>query len=491
MAARMKRRRRSCLVKEWAGILTEYGAPLPQSNRISLRLPANDVGKALCLGYNAVMSGRLLLLSCLFFLSLPSPALETQFGGNFAYEVFHSPAELPEPTRTTDHILHLTPELDLKFNKRSRMHFKPTLRANVSTEEKPENLFLNVQEAYWEIKTHPIRLKIGQNTYNWGVLDGYSTMDVVNGRTMFNPLATDKRGAPTVDIQYEGDKFQIQALYIPAQARTLPPSADSRWLPRNVIISDTKVKSFTFLVPTSDFNYYYSGYEELDHALDHNFGLRLTGRWGDFDLALMGFEGNTTSPQFLLNVTGTTVVATPGAEVIQVTSDIGLRPVYYRQRAAGLSVVWAPEDFIIKFESTYVDSITETNYIAPWYWQNGLGIEKPFNIGSTSLTFIVQGYYGDNEDPVDNILTSTTRLFDQAALAGLRASFTPETNLLMSYFHDIANDGAYAHLAVDHKFSESLKAELSGDLLTGDPGSSVIGTYDKNDRVVFKLSYLW
>ncbi|MBY0386087.1 hypothetical protein K2X05_13090, partial [bacterium] len=114
-------------------------------------------------------------------------AAEIEWSGEFRSEGHFYGEKLSAPTRTTDVILQATTDFDLKFNSRSRMHLKPLLRSNLSTKEKPENLFLNLQEAFWEIKTQPLKIKLGSNTYHWGVLDGYSPMDITNGRVLFNP----------------------------------------------------------------------------------------------------------------------------------------------------------------------------------------------------------------------------------------------------------------------------------------------------------------
>jgi len=428
----------------------------------------------------------------LFVVTFLSTAVETTFSGLIGIEEQYYSDELPEPTRQNDELIYFQPELDLKFNRRSRMHFKPSVRANISTDETPEQVFLNVQEAYWEIKTHPLRLRLGQNTYNWGVLDGYSTLDIVNGRVMFNPLQAERRGAPTVDIQYEGDWLQLQLLYIPAQARTLMPSADSRWLPRDVLINTDSLDQVVLLPPS--FRYFYLKKAELDDALSNNYGARLTSRWNDFDFSLMFFEGSSQMPQFtivapfVLVDPGDPVLGTP--EVIQATGDVGITPLYFRQRAVGGSIVWAPSDLILKLESTYVDSISKNPLISEWAWQNGVGIEYPWNIGTSSFTSVLQVYYGENKDPVDNMVSSAGRLFDRAAIFGTRWSLSTDFNCLFSFLYDYEFETNYLRLAMDYKFTDNFRIDIAGDFIDGDRGT-FLGSYAKNDRYSLKLSYLW
>lgn len=413
-------------------------------------------------------------------------ALETTLGGDITYENFYYWQKLSDPTRTVDHIFYLRPQLDLKLNRKYQIHLKPILRFNSSTEETPERLFLNVQEAYWEAKGDTVRVKLGQNVYHWGVLDGYSTMDVVNGRVLFNPLFADKRGAPTVDVQYDAGPLQIQALYIPVQARTLFPSADSRWLPREVLVNASSEQE-TVLLPTS-FKYYYPGTQELDNALKHNYGLRFSGRHEDIDAALVYFEGSSITPQVRPILEADVVSIQPN--ILLGKSDIGLIPVYYRQRTAGLSLIWAPSDFVFKFESTYISTISKDPIVPPWLWQSGLGVEYPWSIGETTITFVAQGYHGENKDLKDNMLSSSTRLFDNAGLLAARVAFPSDTNLLLSSVFDFASGGNYMRFQLDRKFYDHFKMEFMGDFLQGKSGS-LLGTYTKNDRLNLRISYLW
>jgi len=427
-------------------------------------------------------------LLSLFFAVPTASALDTQFNGFISVQDQYYFEKIADPTRQNDVIAELQLELDLKYNKLSRMHFKPLLRSNVATTEKPEQAFLNVQEAYWEIKPNPFRVRLGENTYNWGVMDGYSTQDVVNGRVLYDPLSSDRRGAPTVDFQYGGDTVQVQALYIPAQSRTLLPSSDSRWLPRDVIINTASADQSAEIRLPDTFHYYFPGYDELNHALANNYGVRVSGHLDTMDVAAIYFEGMSTIPQFRLLANGTVVSVNP--QIIQATSDIGIIPVYYRQRAMGISGVWAPSDIIMKFESTYIDSLTDDPLISPWSWQNGLGFEKPWNVGSTTITSILQFYYGKNEAPAQNLVSSSGRLFDRAAIIGLRWGLTDATNMLASFLYDYDHGGNYAHLGFDSKFTDNFKGEIAGDVINGDRGT-FLGTYANNARVSVRLSYLW
>lgn len=420
------------------------------------------------------------------FFSFVSTAAEITWSGEIRSEGHFYIEELPAPTRTTDGILQGTFELDVKFNNRSRMHFKPVVRSNLSTSEKPEQLFLNAQEAYWEIKTEPVKIRLGSNTYHWGVLDGYSTMDVTNGRVLYNPLSSDKRGAPSIHLSSDWDWVQAQALYIPRQARTLFPSADSRWLPREVLINASTAEQ-TILLP-STFNYFSPGYQELDQALQNNFGVKLDSRWNDFDFSVMYFEGASITPQTRILFSADVVSIDP--DILQARTDIGLIPVYFKQQTSALSTTWTQSAFVLKLESTYSKSSSKDSILPPWSWQNGLGVEIPWNFGEVGTTFLIQTYYGENEDALDNLISSSSRLFDRSVLLGIRCSFSTETTLTSSFLYNYRDESSYGRLQFDHKWSTHWKSSLTLDALQG-TANTLLGTYDKNDRAILTLSYLW
>ncbi len=428
-------------------------------------------------------------MGCLLFIfsTFLIHAAEFEWSGELRGESHIYAEQLTSPTRQFEGILQSIMDFDLKFNRRSRLHFKPNLRSNVSTQQHPENLFLNMQEAYWEIKLETLKLKIGSNTHHWGVLDGYSTMDVTNGRVLFNPLSSEKRGAPGVHLSSEFGSLQIQALYIPRQARTLFPSTDSRWLPREVLVNASTADQ-TILLPSS-FQYYYPGYQDLQNALDNNFGVKLDYRFSDIDTSLMFFEGTSINPQTRVQFAADVVSINP--DVLLARTNVGIIPVYFKQRTVGTSATWTQDSFVMKLESTYSDSIPDDPIIPPWSWQNGVGVEIPWSLtDNTSATVLLQTYYGENKDALDNLMSSSTRLFDRSILLGLRVSFSTETNCTASFLYNYRDESSYARLQAETKWSEHWKSSLTVDALQGQ-SDTLLGTYDKNDRAILSLSYLF
>lgn len=414
-----------------------------------------------------------------------SAAADIRWNSTFSSETHLYYNKLPAPTRTTDPILWVKPELDIKFNKTSRIYLKPTLRANPASSDKQEQVFFNPAEMYWDIKLNPVRIDLGYNVHNWGVLDGYSPLDIVNGRVLFNPLASSRRGSGMVDLQYTNDWFKVEGLYIPRQSRTLLPSTDSRWLPRSFILNSEALNE-TVLLPAS-FNYYYPGYMQVDHALNNNFGLKISSTLGSFDLNVVYFNGMSNNTQVAPTFQADVVSLNPN--ILQARTDIGLTPVYFRTETYGANLVWAPEDFVIRLETAYARTTKTAPTLPEWSWQSGVALELPINFSRYTLTSVFQFYYGKNKDPAENLVSSSSRVFDRAFLIGERIEWTASLSSLLTYMHDYKNNGYYLMFNSTYSLTDSLKMTLQLDTLGGNK-NSLFGTYDKNDRTILTLSYL-
>lgn len=443
--------------------------------------------------FHTNMRTRLCSCSTLSFMSwlltlliLTAQGAETRWNGTLSSETFTYFEEAPDPTRTVDTLIWLKPELDVKINKRSRFFLKPILRINPSTEESPEYCFFNPAEMYWDIKLKSLRINLGSNIHNWGNLDGYSPLDIVNGKTLYNPLASDRRGTPMVDIALSGEDIKFQALFIPKQARTLLPSADSRWLPRQFIVNASN-ENETVLLP-STFQYYYPGYIEFNHALDANFGARLSKTWGALDSHLIYFQGMSNNTQISPTFQADVVAIDP--LVLQARSDIGIYPVYFRTETTGVSFVWAPSDIIFKLESAYARTMEKHPTLPDWSWQSGLAVEVPSQIFSLNTTTVFQYYYGENKDPAENLVSSSSRIFDRAALIGQRVEWMDGMDSFVSLLYDYENQGHLIIAKLNYSLSDNWKASGELDFLDGDD-DSILGTFKNNDRFVFTLSYLW
>ena len=389
-------------------------------------------------------------------------------------------------------IANIKLESQYKFTNSLRLKFNPYGRFNFSTNSDLEKEFIDLPEAYLEFRQYPARIRIGNNTYNWGVLDGYSPVDVLNQSAYFHPLNPTKLGTLGADLQYEHHLFQLNLVFIPKQRKALFPGEDSRWLPQDFI---TNVDSGDTLIelPSSP-SYYYVHAKELDRALHNNFGAKMSFRTGNWDIHLNYFEGSNFTPEMNVLVTAdATEITSGGKQVIQAQENIGIQPEYFRTRMSGASLVWAPEDIILRFETAYFDSITSLEQnpnISPWFWQNGIAIETNFALGRSTLTLLIQGYFSKNPTLSDNLASSSARVFDEAGLIGLRWAPSDSTTVFGSGMYDFKSKGYFTLAGASVSLAEDLKSELIYMSIGGDE-QTLMGTYRRNDQVTLNLDYFF
>jgi hypothetical protein len=323
---------------------------------------------------------------------------------------------------------------------------------------------------------------------NWGTMDIYSPMDVVNQRVYFYPLDPPKRGAPMIDFQVADNGWSFTALYIPWQAKAILPSTDSRWLPRQTLLNlqDNEGK---LLLPTNP-QYNYGDATQLNDALENNFGFNLSKHWDSLDVHLIYFNGTTSEPTFNWTTAtpAQTVSLTP--PVLQLNGTITLLPVYYRTETTGFGFSTTAGPVIIRGETAYTNAISSgaNDYFSAWSWQNALGVEKNFDFSSTTLTVVLQYYNGKYPNPADNLISSRVRLFDNTPALGFHWSLSDDKTIYGMVMYEIPQDGAIAVLGYQMKLTDSIHWDISYRELTANkPG--LIQTYNDNNHADMKLIY--
>ena len=388
---------------------------------------------------------------------------------------------LPNPTRQQDQVVRVTPNAKYKSGS-VRFQTQFTARTNSASKVPVEQFLLNLTEAFLEWRKYPVNLKLGVNTHNWGYMDGFSPLDVVNTKVYLDLLNSEKRGSPGLDITYEADTWSFQGLYIPVQQLPVMPATDSRWLPRFFLI-DTALDDITLQLP-KEFDYIYGSEEIFDQALANNFGFRFQKRFSKADLGLVYFEGVAQAPQFGIEVTGSLI----DANTILVDSDVRLTPLFHRQRVSGVQLAYTISDIILKIESAYTEAITNNSEIPTWTYQNALGLEIPFYIGSRTLNVLVQGYYGDSDIGKDNLLSSSTRIFDESAALGFRYGIDSHTSILATGVYDFSTDSYFAHAQFNKGIGKYAEVMLAYDFFAGEE-TTLLGSFNRNERVTFRLAF--
>ena len=395
----------------------------------------------------------------------------------------------PSPLAPTNQFLE-TAQLGLpttfRYQHDFKLRFDPVFQADPLNNSITERYWFDAPEGFAQYQHEGWTTQIGYNVFTWGVTDGFNPLDIVSARREQDPLRPQKLGAPSVTLKKDIDNFSFEGIFIPWQRQTVLPGIDSRWLPRQVVRSQSFIfqgETGTLNLP-ANINYSYLPYVQKDNALEKNYGFRsqVQGLVEGLDASLEYFEGAAPVPAVLavVNATGTQLFP---SYALNVEPNIQLQAEYYRQRVFGGSLVYANFGSIFRFEAAITRLISEGQELPGNSEAYVLGVERPFPLGPDALTVLVQGTYVRQTIPIQNATTDLSRVFDRAALCGLRYAFNEKFTVLGSALFDTESHGEYAHLEGGYALSDSVKLGLAGDDFWG-AAATPTGTYNKNERVI-------
>lgn len=419
--------------------------------------------------------------------------------------------KLDPDTKTARDIFTLKIPASLKNGRAVRFRFLPVLQADPENPsrvdpqhpDRNERYYWDIQEGYLQLQFLPWTFQIGQNVQTWGDTDVFNPIDVVNARRYYDPFLSEKLGSPTVLIKREWETVIAEALYIPWQPETLLPGEQSRWLPRDIYHSRAfdgqsdglgHTFSGTVNVP-ANLSYHFGRKAVLSAATRDNFGARLKFRLPGFDWTLAGFQGAAVSPAVnITDLPGASITLNPGSSKADITlgPNVYLQALYYKTRMLGTSFVLVAGDFLVKGASAQNHVVSKldgviANRLPKDDWSNALGLERTFTVGAGSLTALLQGTYVKRDENLDSGSVSLARMFDQAAMVGLRWAPNEKWTVLASALYDIKYKGNLQHAEAAYKFADGFTGKLSGDLLDGET-QTPLGTYRRNDRVMLSLN---
>gem|GEM_PF-1332332 len=383
----------------------------------------------------------------------------------------------------------------LRYNRSLRFRVQPLVQWDPDNPSQKERYYQDLQEGYVQWQSLPWTVQAGYNIQSWGDTDVFNPLDVVNARRYYDPFRSEKMGAPTLLLKREWERFFLEALWIPMQRETVVPGDNSRWLPRELYKSRTIDNSFgpSVLSLPSNIQYRYQQHITQDNALKHNFGARLKFRFTGFDWTLAGFEGASVAPAVNIRSLRALTTVAFDAQTLQINVDpntpITLRAIYYKTRMMGTSFVWVLGDYLVKGASAYTKVISKlpNDQLPLDSHENALGLERSFSLGSGTLTALAQGTYVNRKDKVDGNSVSLSRMFDKAAMVGLRWAPSEKITGTASFLYDIRYKGHFEHLDLGIKIADGWNAKIAGDIMSGKP-ETPIGTYDRNDRVTVSLN---
>lgn len=349
-----------------------------------------------------------------------------------------------------------------------------------------ERLYFDLREAYLQFRLRPFSLSLGNQIFNWGVSDGFSPADLVNSRRYVSPLSTEKLGAPAATLSWIQGNFDLELIFIPQQRRSILPGEDSRWLPRSVYVARS-FEGVRLELPSS-LQYHYVTHEILDDADKGNYGGRIRGQILGFDIGLLYFAGMANSPSVNLVASGQLLPGTP--QRLLVDPNLGLKPIFFKRRSYGGTLVYTLGDFIFRYEGVGTQEISANrNRALPGdSHEHIISGEREFSVADGALTVQLQTTYGHYATNSENGTTSIGRIFERAIVGGLRYAWAERYAFIGTMVYDGYRKGAVYGLNFDYKAADTLSLSLAGSIIDGQ-GLTPLGTYKKNDLLVFSARY--
>ena len=244
-----------------------------------------------------------------------------------------------------------------------------------------------------------------------------------------------------------------------------------------------------------EFRYHYGRKAVLGAATRDNFGGRLKFRLPGFDWTIAGFQGAAPAPAVnITSIPSASLSLVPGTNTVDVNvgPDIFLQALYFKNRMLGTSFVWVLGDFLLKAASAQNHVVSRldgsiANRLPKDSWENALGFERTFSVGSGSLTALLQGTYVKRNEKLDTNSVSLARMFDRAGMLGFRWAPSERWTLTASLLHDFLYQGNFEHLDASYKIADGWYGKLAGDFIDG-KAETPLGTFKRNDRITVSLN---
>lgn len=317
--------------------------------------------------------------------------------------------------------------------------------------------FAMLREGYVDFSRDALRVRIGQQVFDWSATDTVSPSDFLGPRDWTDPVRWERLGVPAIDVRFGNDDF-AELVYVPLPLASRLPRQNARWrfdLPAGVVRATPEGPS---------------GLGNLGARI----GLVRTG----LDLGLAGYYGTGYQPSFHLRPTGAAT-----AEVV---------PSYRRQTVVAGSVAAELSDFVVRAELGYIVETTGDAFV-----QGVVGADREW-----STVFVDDdGLYGllqyndsltvDADTPAALRALDFRRSLDQSLLGRARYRFGGTSPWRLEFEGSVnVVDGRYSLSPTVVWEQDAFAVEAGVDLLSGPP-DTLIGAYRNNDRLFVEITYVF
>ncbi|MBT6274253.1 MAG: hypothetical protein HOI95_08985 [Chromatiales bacterium] len=393
---------------------------------------------------------RILGAAAVMMVSVGVLALDTiEWSGNIQYEGRYFPKN--PLSRGQIHLsgsVAFEPELYLAWSGgKQSLLFKPFIRFDSNDRERTH---FDVRELMWQYVGDTTEVRVGVGKVFWGVTEGVHLVDIINQSDLVDsPDGEEKLGQPMVNLDFVQDWGTLSLFMMPrTRLRTFPgPEGRLRTQPR-VDTSQVRFDSG-------------SGRNHVDVA----------GRWshvfGDIDLAVSHFYGNSREPRFIggRDNLGTTV----------------LIPLYEPIHQTGLEVQYTADAWLWKLEAIRRGGQGDTfRAFAAGFEYTLYGFaESNWDVG------LVGEYYYDDRGETGQVV------FQKDMLTALRVALNDEdsTELLMGVISDLDNGSRLYSIEGSRRIVDDWKLSIEGRAWSGVPANDPLFSVRRDNYLQVQLQW--
>lgn len=294
--------------------------------------------------------------ACLVAVTAPVPAaaIDLQSGDTrarltgslAAWHVFRldpdTPSERPSSTLDLrlegDHGRHLHFFLDTRLGYDGKIgdpeRGNPVLDLDEIHQDK--DLFVSFEEAYIDLISRDVELRIGKQKISWGRLDEIQPTDNLNPEDLtefyFRPELERKIGIPALKLSAFHEPWSAEAVWAPFFTAYRFPNREDRWFPPLLTVPDRVQTPFGALPLRAR----YPDVDEPPHTLaSSDAALRVRRTIGDAEASVSIFHGWDKSPTFGARGSATLVPTGMPATPVASSIDLDVFPTLHRITVVG------------------------------------------------------------------------------------------------------------------------------------------------------------
>jgi hypothetical protein len=385
---------------------------------------------------------------------------------------------------------------------------------------------LEIDEAFAELRQGPFDLRIGVQKYAWGRLDGSQPNDLLNPEKLVDPLLDDEVdrqiGVPSVSLSFPVqatprpvDDLRVTLVGVPLSVPFRIADDDERWYPPLARVPEESRSSGVVVRNEGDFR---EGSPPDRLFEDGAVAGRLSGLAAGIDFGLSVYAGYDPQPAFEADARGFVRLDPLAEGGLGVRSEIGVFPVHDRIVSVGADAATSLLGATVRAEAAYVfgrlypravRDVVENPRVGPFDPLSlVLGREQEIGIDLDAVNVERDGVeWGVNADAIFGEtfvlvqMTQTTVLDNSADLLISDFETRFATTVRRSVIGELVTAefvGAYglqgvygvAHPNVTLAPVDAVEVRL-GFLLIEGHEESIVGQYDENDQVTFRLRYLF